>query len=299
MKMDLAPLAKGLVDSYGEIGTINHIDGLNLPNRQEVIALTRQLLALTFPGFYGDETLTSENLQQITGYRVAEVYQNLSTQIERSLCYACKRAPVCDETMCSDNAKRCARTLLERLPGLRKILDTDVAAAFKGDPACYSAEEVIICYPGLLAVAIQRIAHVLYEYRVPLLPRIMTEYAHHQTGIDIHPGATIGEYFFIDHGTGVVIGETSVIGANVKMYMGVTLGAKSFPKDARDIRGRKRHPTVEDNVVIYANATILGDITIGKEAVIGGNTWITDSVPAGTTVMLEPPKMRVHEKKAR
>ena len=298
MKTDLAPLAKGLVDSYGEIGTINHIDGLNLPNRQEVIALTRQLLALTFPGFYGDETLTSENLQQITGYRVAEVYQGLSAQIERSLCYACKRAPVCDETMCRDNAKRCARTLLERLPELRKILDTDVEAAFKGDPACYSAEEVIICYPGLLAVAIQRIAHVLYEYRVPLLPRIMTEYAHHQTGIDIHPGAMIGEQFFIDHGTGVVIGETTVIGVNVKMYMGITLGAKSFPKDARDIRGRKRHPTVEDNVVIYANATILGDITIGRGAVIGGNTWITESVPAGTTVTLETPKMRVHEKKA-
>jgi len=177
-------------------------------------------------------------------------------------------------------------------------LTTDVEAAFKGDPACYSHEEAIVCYPGLFAISVQRLAHVLYEYHIPLIPRIMTEYAHHQTGIDIHPGAMIGEYFFTDHGTGIVIGETSVIGRNVKLYQGVTLGAKSFPSDARQIRGVKRHPTIEDDVVVYAGATILGDIIIGHGSIIGGNTWITDSVAPGTTIIIEPPKMRIREKRS-
>ncbi len=295
---DISHLVDALLKSYTDLGSINHIDGVNLPNRQEVIELTRELLGLVFPGFHGGELLTSKNLRATTLAHVARIEQRLTEQIERSLCYACKRAPVCDESMCGDNARRCAHHLIEKLPELRRLLDTDVTAAFKGDPACYSREEVIICYPGLMAVAVQRLAHVLYEYRVPILPRIMTEHAHQMTGVDIHPGATIGEYFFIDHGTGVVIGETTVIGNNVKMYMGITLGAKSFPKDARDICGHKRHPTVEDNVVIYANATILGDVVIGEGSVVGGNTWITESVPPGTTVMLEPPKMRIHEKKA-
>jgi len=297
MSIDLDPVIASLIESYEAVGGINHIEGLNLPNRQVVIKITNELLSLVFPGFFGDERLTARNYRHVTGQRVTDLHSRLTEQIERSLRYACKRAPVCTDNECSIKAVCCATILLERLPEVRRILQTDVAAAYHGDPACYSHEEAIICYPGVLAIAIQRLAHLLYEYRVPLLPRIMTEYAHHQTGIDIHPGAVIGESFFIDHGTGVVIGETSVIGRNVKLYMGVTLGAKSFPADARGIRGQKRHPTVEDDVVIYANATLLGDITVGKGAVIGGNTWITDPVPPGMTVMIEPPKMRIREKR--
>lgn len=292
----LDPLINALVQSYHDLGGINHIDGLNLPSREDVIAITRELLALIFPGYFGNERLTSANVRHITGYRVTELHERLAKQIERSLRYACKRAPACAEHECADNAHRCARWLIERLPELRRILTTDVEAAYKGDPACYSHEEAIVCYPGLFAISVQRIAHVLYEYHIPLIPRIMTEYAHHQTGIDIHPGATIGEYFFTDHGTGIVIGETSVIGKNVKLYQGVTLGAKSFPADARQICGVKRHPTIEDDVVIYAGATILGDITIGRGSVIGGNTWITENVAPGTTIVIEPPKMRIREK---
>lgn len=292
----LDPLIDALVQSYHDLGGINHIDGLNLPSRDEVIAITRDLLELIFPGYFGTERLTSANVRHITGYRLTELHERLALQIERSLRYACKRAPVCGEHDCAENARRCARWVIERLPELRRILTTDVEAAFKGDPACYSHEEVIICYPGLFAIAVQRLAHILYEFHIPLIPRIMTEYAHHQTGIDIHPGAVIGEYFFTDHGTGIVIGETSVIGKNVKLYQGVTLGAKSFPADARQIRGVKRHPTIEDDVIIYAGATILGDITIGRGSVIGGNTWITENVAPGTTIVIEPPKMRIREK---
>jgi len=297
MNTDLEPLIQQLIESYRSLGGINHIDGLNLPHRRDVLEITSELLALVFPGFFGSERLTSQNFQHITGHRVIELHAHLAEQIERSLCYACKRAPVCQEGQCAEKAVRCATWVIERLPDVRRILKTDVDAAYRGDPACYSHEEAIGCYPGVLAIAVQRLAHILYEYRVPLLPRIMTEYTHHQTGIDIHPGAQIGESFFIDHGTGVVIGETSVIGRNVKLYQGVTLGAKSFPDDAREIRGKKRHPTLEDDVIIYAGATILGDITIGQGSVIGGNTWLTESVAPHTTIVIEPPKLRIRERK--
>ena len=297
MKKDIATLITPIVKSYSEHGGINHIDGLNLPNRQAIIELTRDIIKLVFPGFFGHERLTSKNILEITTSRTYDFYQRLSEQITRSLKYACTRAGECEPGECEENANRCASWLIERLPVLRELLKTDLEAAYKGDPACYSHEEAILCYPGILAIAVQRIANVLHEYSVPLIPRIMTEYAHHQTGVDIHPGAKIGEHFFMDHATGIVIGETSIIGKNVKLYQGVTLGAKSFPEDARDIRGKKRHPTIEDNVVIYANSTILGDITIGKGSVIGGNTWITNDVAPGTTIVIEPPKMRVKEKR--
>jgi len=297
MKKDLKTVIEPIVTSYHEQGGINHIDGLNLPNKQEVIEITRELLSLLFPGFLGDERLTSENLRDVTGIRTRELYHRLSEQISRSLKYACRRAGECENPTCDENSQRCAAWLLEGIPNLRTILQTDVEAAYKGDPACYSHEEAIVCYPGIFAIAVQRLAHILYKYNIPLIPRIMTEYVHHQTGVDIHPGAQIGEHFFMDHATGIVIGETTVIGKNVKLYQGVTLGAKSFPEDARDIRGHKRHPTIEDNVVIYANSTILGDIIIGEGAVIGGNTWITNDIAPGTTIVIEPPKMRIKEKK--
>ncbi|NLF40687.1 serine acetyltransferase [bacterium] len=295
-EMNPDALVDGLVASYAELGGINHIDGLNLPNRQEIIEITHELLALIFPGYLDNERLTSANVKHVTGYRLARLFDRIAEQVERGLVYECKRAESCDYCQCRENGRTCARLLFEQLPELRRALRTDVEAAFRGDPACYSHDEAILCYPGVLAIAIQRIAHVLYEYHIPFIPRIMTEYAHRMTGIDIHPGAKIGEYFFIDHGTGVVIGETTVIGRNVKLYQGVTLGAKSFPKNARDIRGHKRHPTIEDDAVIYAGATILGDIIIGAGSVIGGNTWITESTAPGTTIIIEPPKMRVKSK---
>ena len=297
MKNNLKNVINEIVDSYHEHGGINHIDGHNLPNRQEVIEITRELISLLFPGFFGGEKLTSDNLRDITGLRTRNIFERLSEQICRSLKYACRRAGECEFTQCDDNSKRCAAWLLDKIPELRATLQSDVEAAYKGDPACYSHEEAIVCYPGVFAIAVQRLANVLYKYNIPLIPRIMTEYVHHQTGVDIHPGAEIGEHFFMDHATGIVIGETTIIGKNVKLYQGVTLGAKSFPEDARDIRGHKRHPTIEDNVVIYSNATILGDIVIGEGAIIGGNTWITKDVAPGTTIVIEPPKMRIKEKK--
>ncbi len=295
MKTNLAIIVESIIKDYDEHGEINQIGEANLPLREEVIQITRDLLALVFPGYFGKKHLTADNLNNVTTTHITDVYERLSTQIEYSLRHACSRNKSCEMTECMENAHRCSTWLLESLPSLRIILRTDVDAAYKGDPACYSHEEAIFCYPGLLAIAIQRIAHELHKYNVPLIPRMMTEYAHRQTGVDIHPGATIGEHFFIDHATGVVIGETTIIGNNVKIYQGVTLGAKSFPEDAREIRHKKRHPTIEDNVIIYANAAILGDITIGKDSVIGGNTWITRSIAPGTTIVIEPPKMKVRE----
>ncbi len=295
MKTDLTIIVDSIIKDYDEHGEINQIGEANLPLREEVIQITRSLLAIVFPGYFGKKHLTVNNLNNVTTTHITDVYERLSTQIEYSLRHACNRNKNCEMTECMENAHRCAKWLLEALPSLRKVLRTDVVATYKGDPACYSHEEAIFCYPGLFAIAIQRIAHELHKYNVPLIPRMMTEYAHRQTGVDIHPAATIGKHFFIDHATGVVIGETAVIGNNVKIYQGVTLGAKSFPEDAREIRHKKRHPTIEDNVIIYANAAILGDITIGKNSVIGGNTWITRSIAPGTTIVIEPPKMKVRE----
>jgi len=199
----------------------------------------------------------------------------------------------CDTGDCKKMAEQATQHLLAQLPKIREMLKGDVSAAFDGDPAAKSYEEIVISYPCIVAIATYRIAHQLYLKNVPLIPRIMTECAHAKTGIDIHPGAEIGRNFFIDHGTGVVIGETSIIGDNVKIYQGTTLGALSFPKDERGrvVKGGKRHPTIEDNVTIYAEATILGDVTIGKDAVIGGNVWIKQSVPAGVTVTTPNPDL--------
>jgi serine O-acetyltransferase len=218
---------------------------------------------------------------------ICHIYTALSEQIERAYRYRC-RLENCDSSDCIKMAETATHHLLNRLPVIREMLKGDVMAAFDGDPAAKSYEEIIISYPCIVAIATYRIAHELYIKEVPLLPRIMGEYAHSVTGIDIHPGAKIGKNFFIDHGTGVVIGETSVIGDNVKIYQGTTLGALSFPKDERGriIKGGKRHPTIEDNVTIYAEATILGDVVIGRDSIIGSNVWIKESVPAGVVVSM-------------
>ena len=278
-------LVEELARTYeGDTG-INFIDVSNLPVRDKILEILDLLFELLFPGYTGKRAVTKSNVNYIVIDILYHVYAGLSEQTERAYKYRC-RMEKCDTGDCRAMAEDAAEHLLTQLPKIRELLKGDVGAAFDGDPAAKSYEEVVISYPCIIAIATYRIAHELYLKDVPLIPRIMTECAHAKTGIDIHPGAKIGKNFFIDHGTGVVIGETTVIGDNVKIYQGATLGALSFPKDERGkiIKGGKRHPTIEDNVTIYAEATILGDVVIGKNAVIGGNVWIKESVPAGVTV---------------
>jgi serine O-acetyltransferase len=264
---------------------INFIEASNLPVRDKIVGILDLFAELLFPGYTGKRTVTKSNIGYVVIDILYHVYTELAEQIERAYKYRC-RMEKCDTGDCRAMAEDAAEYLLAQLPKIRELLKGDVGAAFDGDPAAKSYEEIVISYPCIIAIATYRIAHELYLKEVPLIPRIMTECAHAKTGIDIHPGAKIGKNFFIDHGTGVVIGETTVIGDNVKIYQGATLGALSFPKDERGkiIKGGKRHPTIEDNVTIYAEATILGDVVIGKGTVIGGNVWIKESVPAGVTV---------------
>ena len=274
-----------IVRTYKDDSGINFIDTSNLPVRDKIIEVLGLLTELIFPGYTGKRTVTKSNVNFIVIDILCHVYTELSNQIERACKYRC-RLENCDTGDCRSIAEDATEHLLSQLPKIRELLKGDVEAAFDGDPAAKSYEEIVISYPGIIAIATHRIAHELYLKNVPLIPRIMSECAHSKTGIDIHPGAKIGKNFFIDHGTGVVIGETTVIGDNVKIYQGATLGALSFPKDERGriIKGTKRHPTIEDSVTIYAEATILGDVVIGKGAVIGGNVWIKQSVPPGVTV---------------
>jgi serine O-acetyltransferase len=281
----LEQLVAEIVGTYqGDLG-INFIDATNLPVRDKILEVLDMIFEVLFPGFTGKRTVTKSNVNFVVIDVLCHIYTELSTQIERALKYRC-RLENCETGGCHKMAEDATIHLLTQLPHIREMLKGDVKAAFDGDPAAKSPEEIVISYPCIIAIAIYRIAHELFIKEVPLIPRIMTECAHTRTGIDIHPGATIGKNFFIDHGTGVVIGETSIIGDNVKIYQGTTLGALSFQKDekGRIIKGGKRHPTIEDNVTIYAEATILGDITIGKGAIVGGNVWIKESVPPGVTV---------------
>ena len=281
---------------------INFIDASNLPVRGEILKILDLLFEVIFPGYTGRRTVTKSNISFIVGDILCQVYTELSKQTERAYQYQC-RIKKCDGCDCRTMAENVTQHLLTQLPKIRELLKGDVGAAFDGDPAAKSYEEIVISYPCITAIATYRIAHELYLKQVPLIPRIMTECAHAKTGIDIHPGAKIGKNFFIDHGTGVVVGETTVIGDNVKIYQGATLGALSFPKDERGriIKGGKRHPTIEDNVTIYAEATILGDVVIGKGTVIGGNVWIKESVPAGVTVSTPNPDLVYikHKKKVK
>jgi serine O-acetyltransferase len=286
-KKSTADIVEKLVASFREHGGINHLDGANLPSRDAVVGITRDLLRLVFPGFYDLEPLRSDEIAEYTAELVASIARRLEKEIRKSLEY--RPCPHCDHNNLAGAAARITQEFLADLPSVRAVLQTDVVAAYEGDPAAISTEEIIVAYPGIEAIAVQRMAHRLYQRHIALIPRIMTEWAHNKTGIDIHPGADIDASFFIDHGTGVVVGETSVIGKNVKIYQGVTLGAKSFPKDAqgRCVKGVKRHPNIEDNVTIYAGATILGDITIGRDSIIGGNVWLIEAVPPGTVVYQE------------
>jgi len=278
-------LVSDITQTYKGDSGINFIDTSNLPVQDKILEILDLLFEVLFPGYTGRRTVTKSNINRIIIDILYHVYTELSEQIERACRYRC-RMEKCDTGDCRKIAEDATHYLLTQLPKIRDLLKGDVAAAFDGDPAAKSYEEIVISYPCIIAIATYRLAHELYLKDVPLIPRIMTECAHAKTGIDIHPGAKIGKNFFIDHGTGVVIGETTIIGQNVKIYQGTTLGALSFPKDERGniIKGGKRHPTIEDNVTIYAEATILGDILIGKDAVIGGNVWIKESVPSGVTV---------------
>jgi serine O-acetyltransferase len=274
-----------LIQTYKGDSGINFIDVSNLPVRDKIIEILELLTEVLFPGYTGKRSVTKSNIDFIVIDVLYHVYSELTEQIEKAYRYQC-RMEECDTGDCRRMAEEATLHLLTQLPRIRELLKGDVDSAFDGDPAAKSYEEIVISYPCITAIATYRIAHELYLREVPLIPRIMGECAHSKTGIDIHPGATIGRNLFIDHGTGVVIGETTIIGNNVKIYQGTTLGAMSFPKDERGriIKGRKRHPTIEDDVTIYAEATILGDVTIGRGAVIGGNVWVKQSVPAGFTV---------------
>jgi len=294
---DIQHVLDDLLKSYKEDSGTNFIDDLNLPVLRSVQEILDNLLEILFPGYKGLKTITSENAPFIIGSLLCEVKKHLNLQITRALKHECKVKNSTDECHCEENAEKITGEMLDSLVTIRKIIKSDVAAAYAGDPAARSFEEIVISYPGVKAIAIHRIAHELYRKDVPLIPRMMNEIAHSETGIDIHPGATIGESFFIDHGTGVVIGETSIIGENVKIYQGVTLGALSFSTDENGnvVKGIKRHPEIGDDVTIYAEATILGNIKVGKGSVIGGNVWIKEDVPEGTLV--GHPKIRNVEKK--
>ena len=284
----LAPVVERLCEPTGRFAR-TQCAGLGrrdlLPSRPAVEEIVHDLRAALFPGYYSDWDLCEESLRFYVGSTLDRVLHRLSEQVKRGLCLACAGSEF-DPRVCEDRALVIARRFLARLPELRRVLATDVEAAYEGDPAATGAAEVILAYPGLQAVTDFRLAHELHVLGASLLPRIITEHAHQNTGIDIHPGASIGERFFIDHGTGVVIGETAEIGRNVRIYQGVTLGARSFPLDehGNPVKGVPRHPIVEDDVIIYSGATILGRVTLGRGSVIGGNVWLTNSVPPGSRV---------------
>lgn len=308
LKEGLSEITEAVVATYTECSHINHLGHKPLPSREAVVEVLNDLTEILYPGFGRRQNLHMGNVEYHVGDLIDGLHDKLTVQIARAL----RR----EHEYCDDNnlptptfdasdagsldfegmAQQKAVELLRRIPNLRLVLEQDVQAAFVGDPAAKHHHEIIFCYPGLDAITVYRVAHELLLLGVPLIPRMMTEYAHSKTGIDIHPGARIGPSFFIDHGTGVVIGETCDIGAHVKLYQGVTLGALSFPRDAAGniIRGMKRHPTLEDDVVVYANATILGgDTVVGHHAVIGSNVWLTHSVDPYTVVLLEKPSLRI------
>ncbi len=254
--------------------------GRLLPSRDQVTSAIEALRSALFPGYFGVSDLNAESMRFHVGATLDQVLRVLQEQIKRGLCFECGHYRVnCPE--CDAKSDLMVDNFLKKLPVVQHTLATDVQAAYNGDPAARSTDETIFCYPGVLAVTYYRLAHELSGLDVPLIPRIITEHAHSLTGIDIHPGAEIGESFFIDHGTGVVIGETCIIGKKVRIYQGVTLGAKSFPLDSegRPIKGTERHPIVEDDVIIYSGTTVLGRVVIGRGSIIGGNLWITEDVP--------------------
>lgn len=268
-----------------------------LPARDQVHRIIESLRSVLFPGYFGAPEVRDGTLRFHIGHSLDWAQRELEQQIRRGLAFVCDGDDGDCSHDCAPRAQQVTRAFLQRLPEIQQLVATDVQAAYEGDPAARSPGEAIFSYPGLVAVTNYRIAHELFRQEVPVLPRMITEYAHSTTGIDIHPGARVGSHFFIDHGTGVVIGETCIIGDRVRLYQGVTLGAKSFPLDAdgKPIKGIDRHPILEDDVIVYSGATILGRITIGKGSVIGGNVWLTRSVPPGSRIMIQPVRQEAFE----
>lgn len=281
IKLNIDKAAKMLENNYKEQGIFEMNVGGKMPKRAEIIDILNEIRRLMFPGFFGTENTAYVNMSSFAGNTLAGIYERLFKQIRVAFLFHNKDE---ENEKLDLHAEDITLKFIEELPEIQRLLFMDVEAQLDGDPAAGSKEDVIFSYPGIYAIFVYRIAHILYELEVPYIPRIMTEHAHSKTGIDINPGARIGEYFFIDHGTGIVIGETTIIGNNVKIYQGVTLGALSTMK-GQALSGIKRHPTIEDNVVIYANTTVLGgDTVIGKNSVIAGNTFVTQSVPENTKV---------------
>lgn len=295
IEKELVGIMDGIIEDYNENKFIDKIDIANQPDKRVITDILSKLHQIIFPGFFKPSTYKSYTVKSTVSMLVEDVLYNLKRQIAITLKYD---SVFVDSSRCEveSEAQRIAVEFFKKIPMLREYIEADVEAAFDGDPAAYNKEEIVVSYPGFYAITVNRIAHELHLLGVPLIPRIMTEHAHSLTGIDIHPGATIGKYFFIDHGTGIVIGETTVIGDNVKIYQGVTLGALST-RGGQKLKSVKRHPTIEDNVTIYSGATILGGETvIGRDVVIGGNTFITSSVPAGTRVSAKQPELNLIKK---
>ncbi len=292
-KEALRGLTERILETYEECGSTHHLGHSPLPSYRDLVDIIIDLREILYPGYGRRQNLHMGNVSYHVGDLIDSLHDRLTVQLARAFRHDC--AAVDLETDFEARAQAIAIRFLEAIPDLRDVLAEDVQAAFEGDPAAKNLIEIVFCYPGLFAITVYRLAHELFQLDVPLIPRMMTEYAHGKTGIDIHPGATIGRRFFIDHGTGVVIGETTHIGEGVKIYQGVTLGALSFPKDETGavLLNVKRHPTIEDDVVIYANATILGGhTTIGRHSVVGSSAWITRSIDPNTTVTIENPRLR-------
>jgi serine O-acetyltransferase len=297
VQLSIHQLTERLVASYCEVGGINHLDGKNLPSKRAVCLLTTNLLRLLFPGYFDEKLMHSSAIASETGALLESVLHSLENEVCRSLEYY--PPPNLPRQEIRPFAHTLAMEFLECLPRIRELLQTDTEAAYNGDPAALSREEVIVAYPFIEAIAVQRLAHELYLKNVALIPRIMTEWAHSRTGMDLHPGAQIGSHFFVDHCTGTVVGETSILGNHVKMYQGVGLVASSLAK-GQQLRGQKRHPTIQDNVTIYAGATIMGGETVvGEGSTIGANVFLTTSVPPRSLVVQEEANVKVMPKKSR
>ncbi len=285
-------VVRELADGFTSKKWSSHIEPVPIPSKEEVVDLVQQARRILFPGYFTSMLLKPSSLEYHLGHNLTVFYENLARQISSAIRHDCFRHnQTCSR--CGERSQRIAGEFIRALPQIREMLESDIDATLEGDPAAVNADDVIFSYPGLFAILVYRLAHTLIELEVPIIPRIMSEYAYHRTAIDIHPGATIGDSFFIDHGAGVVVGATSTIGSRVRIYQGVTLGALSLPRGAGELfKNTKRHPTIEDDVIIYANATILGGETvIGTRSIVGGNVWLTESIGPDTKVILKQPEL--------
>src|SRR5574344_1578018 len=298
--MNIDMLIDGILDSYDRYGGINRTEAENFPNRQNVVAVLQDLQCLVFPGFRVAEDISPSNIRYITGMRVNNIIAILTKEIQKALVYTVSQQKGSDDNIenshCFKLAEQACFALIKEIPDIRRKIQLDTQAMLQGDPAARSAEEIILSYPGLEAILVYRLAHFLFKNGVPIIPRIMSEHVHGKTGIDIHPGAEIGQSFFIDHGTGIVIGETTIIGNNVRMYQGVTLGALSL-SGGHALKNTRRHPTIGNNVTIYSGASILGsEAVIGDNVVVGSNVFLTYSIPANTKVTIKKPDLVLIDK---